>query len=109
MKLNINYLKSLVVYTEFRKEDTFTICTLTTEAGTKLVGTSGVLDPANYDAQIGEKVAYDNALNQLWALEGYFFSKLRLNDVKQEPEEAIKVLGVMADLAMAEYERRVGA
>lgn len=78
MKLTLDYIKSQVVDACYDYNGTFTVCTIITESGTKLCGTSGCLDPENYDRAIGEKVAYDNAVSQLWALEGYFFSKLGL-------------------------------
>jgi hypothetical protein len=36
-----------------------------------LVGKAGCADPANYNRAIGEKFAADDALRQLWALDGY--------------------------------------
>lgn len=101
MKLTREYLDKQVQAVDYTYNGLFTICTITTVSGTKLVGTSGVLDPDNYDKAIGEKVAYENAVNQLWQLEGYFFSKLGLAAEKMSPEQALGSLGKACAVALA--------
>lgn len=76
MKLTPDYIESQVVDTKYQVDGTFTICTITTKAGIKLVGTSGCLDPKNYVEEVGESIARRNAVEQIWALEGYFVAKL---------------------------------
>jgi len=48
-----------------------TVCLLTLNNGYELVGTSGCVDPDNYDAEIGQRIARENAVDQIWMLEGY--------------------------------------
>ena len=48
-----------------------TICVLMTYAGFVLVGKSAPADPANFDAELGKKFAREDALRQMWSLEGY--------------------------------------
>lgn len=48
-----------------------TICVLVLQNGFSLVGKSAPADPANFDAEAGRRFAYDDALRQLWPLEGY--------------------------------------
>ena len=48
-----------------------TICVLEVENGFILVGHSAPADPANYDEGKGKTFAKDDALRELWALEGY--------------------------------------
>lgn len=48
-----------------------TICILALKNGFSLVGKSAPADPANFDADAGQRFAYDDALRQLWPLEGY--------------------------------------
>ena len=48
-----------------------TVAVLTCLNGFSLVGHSAPADPANFDAAVGQRFAYDDALRQLWALEGY--------------------------------------
>ena len=49
----------------------FTICTLKMRNGFYLVGESAPASPANFNAELGKKFARENALRQLWKLEGY--------------------------------------
>lgn len=81
-RLTPEYLESRVANKEFeRVTDTTTICLLTTVNGFEVIGKSSCADPANYNQAIGEKVAYDDALKQLWPLEGYVLrEKLSLRD-----------------------------
>lgn len=48
-----------------------TICVLVLENGFTLVGTSACASPENFDAEIGMKIARDNARSKIWELEGY--------------------------------------
>lgn len=50
---------------------TVTICLLTLENGFSVVGESAAASPKNFDAEIGMKIAYQNAYDKIWALEGY--------------------------------------
>ena len=48
-----------------------TVAVLQTTNGFTLVGKSAPADPANFDVEAGKKFAFDDALRQLWPLEGY--------------------------------------
>lgn len=48
-----------------------TICILVLKNGYIVTGESACASPENYDAEIGRKIARDNARNKIWALEGY--------------------------------------
>lgn len=48
-----------------------TICVLTMENGFYVVGESAPASPENFDEELGRKFAYENAIRQLWKLEGY--------------------------------------
>ena len=48
-----------------------TICQLTLQNGFTVVGFSACVDPKNYDKNLGESIAKDNALEKVWELEGY--------------------------------------
>lgn len=51
--------------------DVLTICLLTTRNGFILVGKSAPASPTNFDADLGCKLAYEDAVRQLWPLMGY--------------------------------------
>jgi hypothetical protein len=53
------------------KDDILTLCVLKMQNGFYVVGESAPASPANFDAGLGRKFAYENAIRQLWKLEGY--------------------------------------
>lgn len=38
-------------------------------------GESACVNPANYDQEIGERIAYDNAFSKLWAFFGFVLAE----------------------------------
>ncbi len=51
-----------------------TICQLHMENGYTINGTSSCVDPANYNKALGEKYAYEKAVDNCWELEGYLLA-----------------------------------
>ncbi|MBR0573691.1 MULTISPECIES: Gp49 family protein [Pasteurellaceae] len=71
--LTKEYLESLVVKTEYhRLTQSLTVCVLTLKNGFEVLGQSAVADPNNYNQEIGENIAYEDAFGKIWQLEGYF-------------------------------------
>lgn len=52
-------------------EDVLTLCIIKMANGFYIVGESAPASPENFDAELGRKFAYENAVKQLWKLEGY--------------------------------------
>jgi len=52
-------------------QSTLTVCALTLINGFTVTGESACASPENFDAELGQKIAFDNARNKIWALEGY--------------------------------------
>lgn len=48
-----------------------TVCALTLRNGFIVIGESAAASPQNFDAEIGRWIAYENARNRIWTLEGY--------------------------------------
>jgi N4 Gp49/Sf6 Gp66 family protein len=48
-----------------------TICAMTLLNGYIVFGESAASSEDNFDEEIGRKIAYDQARNKIWALEGY--------------------------------------
>ncbi|WP_347137537.1 Gp49 family protein [Paracoccus sp. SSK6] len=48
-----------------------TICVVKLKNGFSLVGKSAPADPENFDAELGRKFAREDAIRQMWPLEGY--------------------------------------
>lgn len=47
------------------------LAVITLENGYTVTGESGCIDPAIFNEEIGQKVAYENAFNKLWQILGY--------------------------------------
>ena len=56
-------------------DTTTTICQLHLESGFVVLGTSACVDPSKYNQALGEKYAYEDAINKMWPLEGYLLSE----------------------------------
>nr|WP_180644283.1 Gp49 family protein [Acinetobacter bereziniae] len=54
---------------------TLTFCILTLENGFTVTGESACASPENFDAEIGKKIAFENARNKIWQLEGYLLKE----------------------------------
>jgi len=52
-----------------------TICQLVLENGFSVEGQSACVDPANYNQSLGEKYAFENAIDKMWPLEGYLLAE----------------------------------
>ena len=50
---------------------TLTVCCLTLRNGFTVTGESACASPENFDAELGRKIARQNARDKIWALEGY--------------------------------------
>lgn len=52
-------------------DTTLTVCALKLRNGFIVIGESAAASPENFNAELGRKIARDNARNKIWALEGY--------------------------------------
>ena len=59
--------------------DLLTFCVLVLRNGFTVTGESACASPENFDAELGRKIARQNAVNKIWPLEGYLL-KQRLAD-----------------------------
>jgi len=48
-----------------------TVCCLTLKNGYTVTGESACASPANFNAELGQKIAKENARRKIWDLEGY--------------------------------------
>lgn len=56
-------------------DTTTTVCQLFMENGYVVLGTSACVDPAKFNKAVGEKYAYEDAVNKVWPLEGYLLAE----------------------------------
>ena len=58
-----------------------TFCVLILRNGFTVIGESACASPENFDAEIGRKIARENAVNKIWPLMGYAL-KCRLSEAE---------------------------
>lgn len=56
-------------------DTTTTVCQLHMENGYVILGTAACVDPAKFNQAVGEKFAYEDAINKAWPLEGYLLAE----------------------------------
>ena len=67
-----------------------TFCVLVLRNGFTVTGESACASPENFDAEIGRKIARENAINKVWMLEGYLLRASLANP------DAVFAGGIMA-------------
>ena len=76
-RLNPEHIESIIKKKEFhRLTDVLTVCVLTLKNGFTVTGESACASPENYDQEIGEKIAFENARDKIWVLEGYLLKEI---------------------------------
>ena len=91
-KLTKEFLESEIDKTEYnRLGGTITHCTITTKSGFTFTGESACASPENFDADIGRKIARENAVEKIWLLEGYLL-KQHLHEQAQK-DDLVSSLG----------------
>jgi len=60
-----------------------TVCILVMQNGFMIIGKSAPAIPENFNAELGAKLAYEDAIRQLWPLEGYLLRE-EANATKEE-------------------------
>lgn len=63
---------------------TLTFCVIVLKNGFTVTGESACASPENFDAEIGRKIAYDNARNKIWQLEGYLLKQQIHHEAKMK-------------------------
>lgn len=59
---------------------TVTLCNIELDNGFSVRGESACVNPANYNEEIGNKIAYDNAFRQLWSPFGFLLAESNYNN-----------------------------
>lgn len=72
-KVTLDQINALIVGAQFWQVEgtTLTVCAMKLKNGTMVVGQSACVSPENFDAEIGKNIAYDDAIDKVWSLEGY--------------------------------------
>lgn len=64
-----------------------TVCELTLENGFTVRGESAVVCKENFKKDVSRKIAYDNAVDKLWVLEGYLLQEILYQASKKIKED----------------------
>ena len=62
-------------WTAHKSTDLLTFCVLVLKNGFTVTGESACASPENFDAEVGRKIARQNAVNKIWLLEGYLLKQ----------------------------------
>ena len=58
-------------------DSTVTLCNITLKNGYSVRGESACVDPRNFNIDIGKGLAYKQAFDKIWPLEGYLLAERR--------------------------------
>lgn len=77
-RITKEFMEGRIKDTSFtRFSETVTICQITLDNGYSVRGESACVNPENYNQEIGERIAYDNAFRNLWPLFGFFLTEIQ--------------------------------
>lgn len=81
-RITPDHIDSKIKLVEFHvfPNSCLTVCCMTLQNGFTVTGESACASPENFDAEIGEKIARENARNKIWMLEGYLL-KQKLSEI----------------------------
>ncbi len=57
------------------RANVMTLCVLILSNGFTVIGESACVSPENYDPEVGNKIARQNAVHRIWMLEGYLLKE----------------------------------
>lgn len=77
-RLTPDHIDACVKYCEYWQvpNTTVTVCAMVLMNNYVVVGKSAAASMENFDEELGRKIAYDNAREQIWALEGYLLKQI---------------------------------
>lgn len=70
-RVTLESMEAKVAKVDYLRHGPMTIAVVELKNGYFLVGKSAPADPANFNAELGEKFAREDAMRQMWPLEGY--------------------------------------
>ncbi len=70
-RVTLDSVHAKAVACEYLRSGVMTIAVVTLENGYTVIGKSAPADAANFNEELGRKFAYEDAVRQIWPLEGY--------------------------------------
>ena len=73
-RLTPDNIDSTIKNTEYFRvtNTTTTVCAMTLKNNYVVIGKSAAVSMENFDEELGKKIAFGDARDQIWALEGYY-------------------------------------
>lgn len=81
--VTLDDIKAKIVDASYYLHGTLIVAIVTLQNGYTVTGKSACADPANFDLDLGKKLAFDDAVRAVWPLEGYLLRE-RLYRESQE-------------------------
>lgn len=77
-RLTPDHIDSVIKYCEYWvvPNTTSTVCAMVLLNNFVIIGKSAAASMENFDQELGQKIAYDNAREQIWQLEGYLLKQI---------------------------------
>lgn len=94
-RITLDEIHGKIANVAYHTHDHLTICILTMKNGFFVVGKAAPASPENYVREIGEKNAHEDAVKQVWQLEGYLLRQ-RLHE-EQEWDKELQDAGIILD------------
>lgn len=76
-RVTADYIRDRIKSVSFTRIGTMTVCFIEVDNDYTVLGESACVDPENYRADLGEKIAYDKAFDKLWPLFGFLLAERR--------------------------------
>ena len=73
--VTLDAIKAKVSDVRYAVDGVLTIAIVELQNGYVVTGQSACADPANFDQELGRKIAYDDAIKKVWPLEGYLLKE----------------------------------
>ena len=91
-RVTLDALKANIVKEEFHifPGSQLTVCVLTLQNGFTVTGESACADPAMFNAEIGQKIARENAERKIWPLMGYALKEEMMRNASTDFCERVK-------------------
>jgi len=80
-RVNIETIEQVIKNKQFYifPDSCFTVCLLSLKNGFNVSGESACVSAENFDKELGEKIAFENAKDKIWQLEGYLLKEELFN------------------------------
>jgi len=83
-RITPDYIKKIIKEVDYYvfPNSLLTVCCMTLNNGFNVTGTSACVSKENFDKEIGQKVAYKKAFDEIWQLEGYLLKQFLFEEEK---------------------------